>query len=166
MPIETRGVKRYIKGGKVTSLAALVFYLDAATSERQIVIALGLLLPHRRHRRDVICADGRCLHWLLLCGIGHALDLPCTDVIIPTPIVLACIDVKRHIEFFAKLYIELVNLVTPQIETHLAGILVMVFDYIFLLLPLIAIGLAYAFLQWHDRYDFTSEIHVLFIYYV
>ena len=105
------------------------------------------------------------LNGSLSCSVRvNALNLPCTDGVEPTALVLVCVDVETYAKLLACLYVEQLDFVsTEHIETATTRILFVSFYDVILRLPLRASPCRNSFPCRDDCYDFTFYFHKTFV---
>jgi len=102
--------------------------------------------------------------WLAsLSGIGiDAADIPCTDIVEPTALILVGIYVEADKKLFASLYVELLDFVlTEDVENALAWVLVVSFNDIVLCHPLVAGRLRHTTARWENRDNLSLNFHIV-----
>ena len=162
------GAKKACRYGKPLTFAVTLM------SERQVVLASAVLLWRegssfwsRCCRRSGLCRlhgsrlVERCrLHWSLYGVRVYAFNLPCTDRVEPTSLVLVCVDVETYAKLLTHLDVEQLYLVCPEhVETTAARVLVVGFDDVILSLPRRACSCRNALPRGNDGYDFTFYFH-------
>ncbi len=72
-------------------------------------------------------------NWLTWHDSVHA---PCTYIIVPSALILTCIDIEEHVDFLAQLDVKLIDLIfSKHIETHATRVLFVRLNHIVLHLP-------------------------------
>ena len=112
--------------------------------EWQIVNRIG-----RTEIRNSRCSRCGCRHYVFRshgsrCRLGsgghRAFHFPCIDICEPTSLIFTAVYVKKYCKFFSGLYGCLINAVcTENLEAYFLRVLVMCFQDIFLLFPLVSV---------------------------
>ena len=127
---------RYISEGKIVSLAL--------SREFYIVCCRSI------NRRSIFGRSDR----------SASLYSPGAYIVVPTALILACVNVERDCHLLACLYVELRNLVGSEyIETYSSGILLMSLQYVLLRFPLVTGFRNTASLRQYSN-DFSCNFHI------
>lgn len=136
--------------------------------EGQVVcaVACGRSCLRRRERRAT-CRSGL-LHRLRSRSgrLYVAVYRPRVDRIEPSAIVLMRVNVERHGQLFAALYVEVVYLVfAKHPEAAFAGILVVCLNYVFLRFPRVSRTRRHTAVGWQDGDNLSCDFHFVSIGY-
>ena len=114
----------------------LCLFIERMTFGLEWQIVFGIARSKFRHSRRSWRRNGRTgSHWSTC---ANTLYFPCADTVEPAVLPLTCIDIERNRQLFTHLDVELFYFICSEyVETHLTGILPVVFDYVFLRFPLV-----------------------------